>query len=104
MLRRFTPIELVLAVSLLGCVAAIAIPTFVREVHASRFVEPTDGLSRLGASACAYATEVGGRFPDSAPLTPTTPPRGKKDIDPPGTWDTATWSALAFRPSPENVP
>ena len=38
-------------VALLGSVAAIAVPAFVREVHASRFVEPTDGLVRLGASA-----------------------------------------------------
>ena len=104
MLRRFTPIELGLAVSLLGCVAAIAIPTFVREVHASRFVEPTDGLARLGASACAFATEASGRFPVSAPLTPPAPPRGKKDVDPAGTWDGPTWTALAFRASPEGVP
>jgi hypothetical protein len=102
-MRRFTPIELALGLSLLGCIAAVAIPTFIREVHASRFVEPTEGLSRLGASAVAYA-EVSGRFPDSAPLTPSTPPRGKKQPDPPGTWDAPTWKALDFRAAPEGVP
>lgn len=102
-MRRFTPIELALAASLMACVCAIAIPTFVREVHASRFVEPTDGLARLGSSACAYATEAA-RFPDSAPLTPAVPPRGKKTVDPAGTWDAPTWTALAFRASPEGVP
>jgi hypothetical protein len=101
--RRFTPIELALGVSLLGCILAVAIPTFVSEVHASRFVEPESGLSRLGTSALAWA-EVNGRFPDSAPLTPAAPPRGKKEVDPPGTWDGPTWKALAFRASPEAVP
>jgi hypothetical protein len=100
--RRFTPIELAITVSLVGCAAGVAIPTFIREVHASRFVEPTEGLARLGASACAYANA--GRFPPSAPLTPSAPPRGKKAIDPVGTWDSPTWTALSFRPVPEGVP
>jgi hypothetical protein len=101
--RRFTPVEIAVGVALLGSVAAIAVPAFVRDLHASHFVEPTDGLARLGAGAVAYAEERG-RFPDSAPLTPAAPPRGKKDVDPPGTWDTPAWKALGFRPSPEGVP
>ena len=32
------------------------------------------------------------------------PPRGKKEADPPGTWDGPTWKALAFRPAAEGVP
>jgi hypothetical protein len=32
------------------------------------------------------------------------PPRGKKEADLPGTWDTPTWKALAFRPAAEGVP
>lgn len=102
-MRRFTPIELALGVSLLGCVCAVAIPTFAREVHASRFAEPEAGLARLGAQAVAYA-EATGRFPESAPLTPASPPRGKKEVDPPGTWDAPTWRALDFRATPEGVP
>ncbi len=102
-MRRFTPIELALGASLLGCVGAVAIPTFVREVHASRFVEPTEGLTRLQASALAYA-EANGRFPDSAPLTPKAPPRGKKEADPPGTWDAPAWRALDFRAAPDGIP
>jgi hypothetical protein len=101
--HRFTPTELALGASLVGCVAAVAIPTFIREVHASRFVEPTDGLARLQASAIAFA-EANGRFPESAPLTPQAPPRGKKEADPPGTWDAPAWRALDFRPAPDGVP
>jgi hypothetical protein len=102
-MRRFSPVELGIGVALVGAVCAVAIPAFVRELHASRFVEPTDGLSRIGTNAVSWA-EANGRFPDSAPLTPSTPPRGKKQADPPGTWDGPTWKALSFRPAPEGVP
>jgi hypothetical protein len=102
-MRKLTSIELAIGASLVGCLLAVGVPTFVREVHASRFVEPEVGLANLGAGALAYA-EANGAFPANAPLTPHEPPRGKKDVDPPGTWDTPSWRALAFRPSPEGVP
>jgi hypothetical protein len=101
--RRFTPIELAIGVALLGSVAAVAVPAFVKELHASRFVEPTDGLAKIGEASVVYG-EAHGRFPESAPLTPATPPRAKKEADPPGTWEAPTWKALGFRPAPEGVP
>jgi hypothetical protein len=101
--RRFTPVELAIGAALAGSLLAVAVPAFLHELHASRFVEPTDGLARMGASAVAYA-EANHRFPDSAPLTPASPPRGKKEVDPPGTWEGPTWKALAFRPAAEGVP
>lgn len=102
-MRRFTPVELAVGIALAGSVTAVAVPAFVKELHASRLVESTDGLARIGQGALAYA-ESHQRFPDSAPLTPATVPRGKKEIDPPGTWDSSTWKALDFRPTPEGVP
>lgn len=102
-MRRFTPIELAIGASLLGCVAAVAVPAFARELHASRFVEPTEGLARLGAAALAFA-EANGRYPDSAPLTPSAPPRGTKEPAPPGTWDTPAWRTLDFQPVTEGAP
>lgn len=102
-MRRFTPIELAIGASLLGCIAAISVPTFARELHSSRLAEPIEGLNRLGFAALSLA-EAGGRFPDSAPLTPSVPPRGVKVIDPGGTWDAPTWRMLDFRASPEDVP
>jgi hypothetical protein len=101
--RRFTPIELAIAFALLGSVLAVAIPAFLRDVHASRFVEPTDGLARLGTAAVAHA-ELDGHFPASVPLTPATVPRGHKEADPPGTWDVDGWKTLGFRPVAEGVP
>lgn len=104
-MRRFTPIELAAGASLVGTLLAIAIPSFAREVHASRFVEPVDGLARIGAGAVAYAEGIGeGHFPDSVPLTPPSTPRGRKEVDAPGAWDVPTWKALGFRPVPEGVP
>jgi len=93
------------AFALVGSLLAVAVPTFAREVHASRFVEPVEGLRRIGMGAIAYAQEhtVGQGFPPSAPLTPATPPRGRCEADPPGLWDSPTWRALDFRPGTEGV-
>lgn len=102
-MRRFSPVELAVFVALLGAVLAVAVPAFFRDLHASRFVEPTEGLMRLGEAAVAYAEEHH-QFPPSAPLTPSMPPRGTKEVDAPGTWDAPTWQALAFRPSAEGAP
>jgi type II secretory pathway pseudopilin PulG len=102
-MRRFTPVEIAVGVALVGSLLAVAVPTFVRDVHASRLVEPTDGLARMGANALAFA-DANNRFPDSAPMTPSVPPRGKKEADPPGTWDSPQWKALDFRPAPEGAP
>jgi hypothetical protein len=99
-------LELAIGFSLVASVLAVAVPTFVREVHASRFVEPVDGLQRIGAAAVAYgkAHPVAQGFPPSAPETPATPPRGKCVADPPGLWETPTWVSLDFRPAPEGAP
>ena len=104
--RRLTPLELAIAFALVGSLLAIAVPTFAREVHASRFVEPVDGLHRIGAAAVAYgrARPVAQGFPASAPMTPAVPPRGHCEADPPGTWEQPTWVALDFRPAPPGTP
>lgn len=104
--RRFTPLELAIAFSLTASLLAIAVPTFVREVHASRVVEPIDGLQRIGAAAVLYGKghTVAQGFPPSAPTTPATPPRGRCEVDPPGAWDHPTWRAFDFRAAPPDTP
>jgi hypothetical protein len=103
---RLTPVELAVGFALSGSLLAIAVPTFAREMHASRFVEPVDGLRSIGAAAIAYghAHPVPQAFPSRAPLTPTAPPRGHCEADPPETWEQPTWAALDFRPAPVGVP
>jgi hypothetical protein len=94
-----------IAFALGGSILAAAVPAFVRDVHASRFAEPVEGLARIGAAAMAYAEEhpASEAFPAPTPLTPAEVPRGVRAVDPPGTWDAPTWQALAFRPSDEGV-
>jgi hypothetical protein len=94
-------VELAAAVALAASVVAVAVPTFARNLHSSRFVEPVGGLKRIGAAAVAYARvhPVAQAFPPGAPLTPAAVPRGRCEADPPEIWDRPTWTALEFRPA-----
>ena len=95
-MRVLTPLEAASAFSIFGSVLAIAIPAFVRNLHASRLVEPIDGLSHIAAKAAAIAASqpAESAYPDSVGLTPEQVPRGGPVSDPPGTWDHPTWRQL----------
>jgi hypothetical protein len=93
--RSLTPIEAALAFALTGSVLAVAVPEFVRGLHASRLAEPVDGLKRIAASAVSLAA-AGTPFPPSVQLTPPEVPRGVRADDPSGVWDHPTWRALGF--------
>jgi type II secretory pathway pseudopilin PulG len=100
-----TAIELAVSFAILGSLAAVAVPAFVRELRSSKLVEPVDGLKQIAEGATAYAKghDVPHAYPASAPLTPAAPPRKDPAVDPPGAWDTPTWTALGFRAAPEDV-
>jgi type IV pilus assembly protein PilA len=104
--HRFTEVEVGVALALAGSVLAVAVPTFAKNVHSSRFVEPVSGLERMSAAAVEYARSrpVVQAFPPSAALTPSVPPRGRCEVDPPGLWESPTWRALDFRPSALDEP
>ncbi|MEO7032916.1 MAG: hypothetical protein ABI548_03700 [Polyangiaceae bacterium] len=97
-MRALTPLELAVAVSLGGTVAATMVPTFLRNVHASRLSEPVDGLKRIAARATLRASGLPteSAYPESVPFTPAVTPRAALVLDPPGTWDAPTWRALDF--------
>jgi hypothetical protein len=97
-MRALTPLELAVVVSLGGTVAATMIPTFLRNVHASRLSEPVDGLKRIAAHATLRASGLPteSAYPESAPFTPAVTPRAELVLDPAGTWDSPTWRALDF--------
>jgi hypothetical protein len=97
-MRALTPLELAALVSLSGTIAATMIPTFLRNVHASRLSEPVEGLKRMAAHATLRAAGLPpeSAYPESAPFTPAVTPRGELVLDPPGTWDTPTWRTLDF--------
>jgi hypothetical protein len=104
--RSLSAVEMAIAFALGGSLLAIAVPTFAREIHASRSVEPVEGLHRIGVAAVAYAVDrpVSEAFPPTVTLTPPAVPRGHCQVDPPATWDQATWRALDFRPAPDDSP
>jgi hypothetical protein len=97
-MRSLTPVEAAVAVAIAGSVLAAALPAFVKNLHASRLVEPVDGVSRIAAraTALAHGRSLEEAFPESVPRTPERVPRGERVTDPPGTWEHPTWRALEF--------
>jgi hypothetical protein len=96
--RSFTPLQLALAFAIGGSLVAVAIPTFLENLRASRMAEPLDGLSRIATAATALAagSPPEQAYPESAPLTPNHVPQGGRVLDPPGTWSHSTWRRLGF--------
>ena len=97
-MRSLSPVEAAAIVAVLGSVLATALPSFVRNLQASRMVEPIDGLSRIASRATALAAgrPPAAAYPPSAPLTPEVVPKGQRVTDPPGTWSHPSWQELNF--------
>lgn len=105
--KGFTLIELMIVVAILGILAAVAIPAFVRYMRRAKTSEAVDKLANLFRQSTTYvtnervtrgmsATAVAAQFPDSAALTPATPPAGVRVVDAAGTWSAQTWQQLQF--------
>jgi hypothetical protein len=95
-------VHLAVAFALGGSLLAVLVPTVIREVHTSMFAEPMEALGQLSQLEGAYIATHGGVSPP-APLTPAVPPRGHKEVDPEGAWETPAWTAVGFR-MPAGVP
>jgi hypothetical protein len=93
-------VQSVALVSVLLAVVLSVLPAFVRNLRASRFAEPLEGLTFIAgrASLLAAGRPVDSAYPPAAPLTPAQVPRGELVVDPAGTWDHPTWRLLDFRP------
>lgn len=106
--RGFTLIELMIVIVILGILGSVAIPAYVKYMRRARSSEAVDKLAYLFRMSSSYFTGAQGvrdarattiidaQFPAPAPLTPASVPAGSRTLDPPGSWDTPTWSALAF--------
>lgn len=94
-----TPLQLAVTVSLVGSVAFVFVPTFVREFRSSRLAEATDGLATIAgrASALAAGAPVELAYPPPAPLTPARVPAGRPERAPSGAWEHPSWRLLDFR-------
>jgi peptidoglycan hydrolase-like protein with peptidoglycan-binding domain len=97
-MRSMSPVEIALVIAIGGSALAAGTPAFLRDLHASRSAEAIDSLADISARAVAFSEgrDLAGSFPPPSPLTPAEVPRRKPSVDPPGTWDTPTWTALQF--------
>lgn len=97
--RPWSLLEAAASVAVLGSLLAVGVPAFLRNLHASRLVEPMEGLAHIAraAAAAAAAQPEQRAYPTSVALTPAVVPAGIASKDPAGTWEQPTWVRLDFR-------
>ena len=107
----FTLIELMIVVAIIGILAAVAIPAFMKYIRKSKTTEAVQGMKKIYEGARSYymeesvcqgcTTPLAKQFPD-APSSEAPPEDtccgnpGDKCQPDPTLWDSAEWNALKF--------
>ncbi len=113
----FTLIELMVVVLIVGVLAAVAVPVFLRYLRASKTVEAVEGLNTIQVGASQYYNTnhysakgdlLYPRFPANVDNTPKkfkdcceeptqANPKCAPDLSPTTGWNQPTWRALHFQ-------
>ncbi len=106
-IKGFTLIELMIVVAIIGILAAVAIPAFLRYIKRSKTSEATQNVGSIYRGAVAYfeaehttrsGSIIAKQFPASVGPSPATSSlqNGQKIAPTPASWDAASWQALSF--------
>jgi type IV pilus assembly protein PilE len=94
----FTLIEMMVSIAIIGALAAIAIPSFVRYQNTSKRAEAYSNLASLAKSQKAFYAEFGrylGVPSEPLGLTGAVPTSTKRDT---AGWDTTPFAAVGWGP------
>jgi prepilin-type N-terminal cleavage/methylation domain-containing protein len=112
--KGFTLIELMIVVVILGVLAAVAVPAFIRYIRRAKTSEAEDKISEIYRSSVSYfsaeqvargagADVTNPQFPNTQTETPNTcagmvcsDNADGRCITAAAVWDTPTWNALNF--------